>query len=389
MKKQIALLLSLCFLLIFSGCGNNDNASSTENNKQQAEDPIDGYQKADYESCVSKNTTVGDKLYLEGKITDVRVVPANDKNDNREGLYFDFKDNNEKQWVFEVGAYPLFSQEKLKDLTGVEMRVFFKYQGVANELPVGSVLDGKLEEMRFGDKHDVQKKLLSDEKEITSFMEKNAKKINLSDIGVLGKKYKYQMVTLTGIPQEDADNSSKKISFYDGKNDDYINIDLDTFFYRTPNYKITQGKGITIYAMTTDDGRGITPLLIKDSGKLSYTLEDINKQFKKSCAEYNYDEIFRNSSKYLNKKAKFTGEVVQVIGSSSMELRVNVTRESYGYYTDTVYVTCNKSAFEGERVLEGDVITMYGTLMGTKTYTTVRGDEMTIPKFEAKIIELQ
>jgi len=39
--------------------------------------------------------------------------------------------------------------------------------------------------------------------------------------------------------------------------------------------------------------------------------------------------------------------------------------------------------------LEDDIINMYGTIKGTKTYETVMGNDMTIPYLEAQYITIE
>lgn len=41
------------------------------------------------------------------------------------------------------------------------------------------------------------------------------------------------------------------------------------------------------------------------------------------------------------------------------------------------------------RILEDDIITIYGELTGEKTYTTVMGASMTIPSFSASYVDIE
>lgn len=131
-----------------------------------------------------------------------------------------------------------------------------------------------------------------------------------------------------------------------------------------------------------------------DENKNITTLSDFKakkkKEFKSKCKTYNYKEIFRNSEKYKGQYAKFTGKVVQVIETyyGSYELRVNVTRSSYGtYYSDTMYIYISSDTADF-RILEDDVITIYGILQGTKTYTSVLGSSITIPYMDGYYVDL-
>lgn len=126
--------------------------------------------------------------------------------------------------------------------------------------------------------------------------------------------------------------------------------------------------------------------------------ENQNKEnksnFINSCKIYGYKDIFRNADDYEGKNAKFTGQVIQVMDAGyGIVLRVDVTQDEFGLYDDTVYVTWSNKDKEKDpdavkRILEDDIITMYGTLDGVQTYESTSGSDITIPKFEAKYIEL-
>lgn len=119
------------------------------------------------------------------------------------------------------------------------------------------------------------------------------------------------------------------------------------------------------------------------------------EDFMASCKEYAYKDIARNPKDYEGKPAKFRGEVIQVQESGdSVVLRVNVTYESFEYiddgiWSDTVYVEYTRKNDSESRILEDDIINMYGTIKGTKTYETVMGSEMTIPYLEAQYITIE
>ena len=121
--------------------------------------------------------------------------------------------------------------------------------------------------------------------------------------------------------------------------------------------------------------------------------EEIKQAYKDSCSSYTYKEISRNPDNYEGKRAYFRGEVVQVIetelaGITFYTLRVDVTRGAY-YWDDTVYVNYTELDPDAGRILEDDIIKMYGTLAGTKTYETVMGASVTIPQFDAEYIEIE
>lgn len=117
---------------------------------------------------------------------------------------------------------------------------------------------------------------------------------------------------------------------------------------------------------------------------------DISKYLKDNCKTYTYKEIARNPETYKDDLAVFTGEVIQVqelLGTTT--LLVNITKEGseyYTYYTDSVYVDYK---FTDElKILNGDIITMYGKLQGEKSYVSVLGQIITTPFVEVYYAEL-
>ncbi|MGM9552487.1 MAG: hypothetical protein ACI3XA_09570 [Clostridia bacterium] len=119
------------------------------------------------------------------------------------------------------------------------------------------------------------------------------------------------------------------------------------------------------------------------------TPEEIEQQYKESCVKYDYKTIARDPDKYMFTYGKYTGKVVQVLeDGNDIQLRVNITRGSYGYYSDTIYVMYTKKSGES-RILEDDIITLYGMNMGTISYESVLGSTITIPCVYAKYIDLK
>lgn len=111
-----------------------------------------------------------------------------------------------------------------------------------------------------------------------------------------------------------------------------------------------------------------------------------------SCENVAYEDIARNPAKQTGKNAVFTGEVVQVIEGDGLTvaLRVNTYADDFlGYIDDTIYVEYTRKSNTEDRILEDDIVTMYGEVKGTKTYTTVLGNQVTIPYLAAKYIEIE
>lgn len=115
--------------------------------------------------------------------------------------------------------------------------------------------------------------------------------------------------------------------------------------------------------------------------------EEQEVSFKNDCDKYTYDEIARNPKNYVLRPAVFTGQVIQVMeDGNDYTLRVNVTRGKYSW-SDTLYVEYTQEDSSEGRILEDDIITIYGFLTDTVTYTTVLGSSVTIPSMLARYIE--
>lgn len=111
--------------------------------------------------------------------------------------------------------------------------------------------------------------------------------------------------------------------------------------------------------------------------------------YKDSCVQIKYEDLARQPEEHKGKKVTFTGKVVQVMESGkNVTLRVNVTKGEYDIWTDNVYVDYKYS--EGEsRILENDIITLYGEFKGIKSYTAVLGNKVSIPHVAAKYIAIK
>ena len=72
---------------------------------------------------------------------------------------------------------------------------------------------------------------------------------------------------------------------------------------------------------------------------------------------------------------------------NTVVLRVDVTEGTY-LWSDTVYVNYRRKSDNESRILEDDIITMYGELAGIKEYTSALGISISIPSLTAVYIEI-
>jgi hypothetical protein len=122
--------------------------------------------------------------------------------------------------------------------------------------------------------------------------------------------------------------------------------------------------------------------------------KQIKKEFKNSCKTITYKKLARNPDKYKGKNYKITGQVIQVLDSDSWfddttTLRINMTATKNefaegGYlWSDTIVSAVNIP--EGkDRILEDDIITLWGTCMGSYQYEAITGTKVTVPRIDIK-----
>lgn len=109
-------------------------------------------------------------------------------------------------------------------------------------------------------------------------------------------------------------------------------------------------------------------------------------EYKAQCGTISFSTLSRNPDKYKGKKYKITGKVIQVsestfLGNTYCDLRIDMTEDEYGFWDDTIYATVTIK--EGEdRILEDDIITIWGVCEGNYTYTSVMGASISLPSID-------
>jgi hypothetical protein len=105
----------------------------------------------------------------------------------------------------------------------------------------------------------------------------------------------------------------------------------------------------------------------------------------KARSDISYDDLSRNTENYIGEMIYYRGKIVQVIERSGLKvyLRINITEGEYGSWDDTIFVN-----YEGPRVLEDDIVNIWGKVEGRYSYKAVLGYEITIPEISALILEV-
>ena len=108
--------------------------------------------------------------------------------------------------------------------------------------------------------------------------------------------------------------------------------------------------------------------------------------WKNSCVEMDYDTLAHNASNMKGQRVKITGKIFQVVNNAFSKAYMFDMRNPYDTndmnFMQHVYLTASKDS----NLIENDQVTIYGTVEGTQTYTTVLGAQRTVPKVKIKYV---
>lgn len=123
------------------------------------------------------------------------------------------------------------------------------------------------------------------------------------------------------------------------------------------------------------------------------TVELSEDEYKAKCAEVDYKDLCRYPERYSHKKIKVKAKIQQVMDASlfnsSKTYRVQTDTSGYGWYLDDEYFVTDKRTSGSVKLLEDDVIFIYGEFSGMEKVTralTWTTDE--VPGIQMKYAEL-
>jgi len=97
-----------------------------------------------------------------------------------------------------------------------------------------------------------------------------------------------------------------------------------------------------------------------------------------------YNQLIKSPDRYAGTKVKYYGEILQVqedpLGGGILLLYV--TDLGYDVWSDQIWVNYTGTI----RGAQGDKLTVYGTVVGSKSYTTQAGGDTFVPEIDAKYV---
>lgn len=110
------------------------------------------------------------------------------------------------------------------------------------------------------------------------------------------------------------------------------------------------------------------------------------KQMQDTAETLSFRELARNTEQYKGKLLKYEGKVIQVMeDSGDYQLRVNVTKDDYNNWSDTIFLICPQCP---TRPLEDDIVSFVAVVDGRLTYKSVLGGEITLPQLTARVFDV-
>jgi hypothetical protein len=107
--------------------------------------------------------------------------------------------------------------------------------------------------------------------------------------------------------------------------------------------------------------------------------------YKTSATTIPYKQLNKNADRFKGKRVKYTGKILQIqeeTGSGGFML-LSVTDLGYGIFDDNIWVDYDHSV----RSAEDDIVTVYGTVTGSKSYDTQIGGETYVPQVHARYFD--
>lgn len=92
----------------------------------------------------------------------------------------------------------------------------------------------------------------------------------------------------------------------------------------------------------------------------------------------NYARLARVPENFIGQKIQFKGTVLQVQGSRREGYDIRIATSENGF-DDIIYLYAGPESLQNMNILDGDRLEVKGEIQGDYTYTTVMGNEITLP----------
>lgn len=332
-----------------------------------------------YNSYASINGLDGDLIQVKGIISE--YISEN-------SVYgFILTQSDGKQWLVSTGLDGVVPPDVFRGYEGKSVTVFGEYYGFSDKFSLpgiditlsgGFLLDDTNTFIgTFASISDNLQEWMHDRayRELFSYTSDYSSELLVCE-GVVTSVTHYSLSDLVNVSFVQEDNGS----FHSGS----IQESYSCF---PALEEIDYGDNIELYYIKSDDGNYYLAF-IDCPTEAEFSISAYQEAYKTKCNRFTYKDIARNPEKVKGEYAVVTGEVIQVLeDGKDVNLRVNITEESWGY-TDTIYVTYTRKSINEDRILVGDVVTIWGSLEGLLSYESTFGQKVTLPWIDAEYINI-
>lgn len=149
----------------------------------------------------------------------------------------------------------------------------------------------------------------------------------------------------------------------------------------------------TLEETTTQEETITEPEETTIEAELTVTEAESEDEFKSSCQEIGYKKLLRTPDDYVGQRIVITAEVQQIIDGGlfddSKYYRVQTDNDDSGYFFDDEYFMYDERADDDMKILDDDVLKIYGEFTGLETMKRViTGSKDEVPVIKAYYIEL-
>jgi len=138
----------------------------------------------------------------------------------------------------------------------------------------------------------------------------------------------------------------------------------------------TKEPGEQKIVLTVSDGE------LESHSTIKIEISETPEYFKTSCINVSYDELLRYPEKYEGARIHVKGEIMQDIFLGYL---IQITKGSYGIWDDITHLLWIK---DEPKIIEDDIIEIWGYGAGLYSYTTVMGAEKTVPSIDGEYVDL-
>ncbi len=127
----------------------------------------------------------------------------------------------------------------------------------------------------------------------------------------------------------------------------------------------------------------ITVIRRLTAAEISALLEQRRQAFINASTTIPYNQLIKNPDAYRGRRVKYYGEILQIQeGGGAGFMLLQVTDLGYDIWDDVIWINYTGHVRGGD----GDQLTVYGKVVGTKSYETQIGGETYVPEIDAKYI---